>query len=229
MADDLTRRDFQRSLAVGSALVGFSATPAVAVSETPAILGGKPSRSTPFPSWPQIATNDEQSWMNVLREGKWCRLDGSHATEFERAWARTLGVAHCLATSCGTTALFTTINALDIGPGDEVIVPPYTFVATVNPVLLQNALPVFVDSDIETFQIDASKIEAAITPNTRAILPVHLGGSTADMDTILAVAAKHGVAVLEDACQAHLAEWKGRKVGGLGHWLLQLSGFEEPQ
>jgi len=216
MADHLTRRDFQRSLAVGSALVGLSAAPAVAVSETPAILGGKASRSTPFPSWPQIAANDEQSWMNVLREGKWCRLDGSHATEFERAWAQTLGVAHCLATSCGTTALFTTLNALDIGPGDEVIVPPYTFVATVNPVLLQHALPVFVDSDIETFQIDASKIEAAITSNTRAILPVHLGGSTADMDTILAVARKRSIAVVEDACQAHLAEWKGRKVGGLG-------------
>ena len=90
MADDLTRRDFHRSLAVGSALVGLSAAPAVAVSETPAILGGKRSRTTPFTSWPQMAPNDEQGWMNVLREGKWCRLDGSHATEFERAWARTL-------------------------------------------------------------------------------------------------------------------------------------------
>jgi dTDP-4-amino-4,6-dideoxygalactose transaminase len=154
--------------------------------------------------------------MNVLREGKWCRLDGNHAAEFEKAWANTLGVQHCVATSCGTTALVTTLNDLDIAPGDEVIVPPYTFVATVNPVLLQHALPIFVDSDIETFQIDASKIEAAITPNTRAILPVHLGGSPADMDTILAVAAKHRIPVVEDACQAHLAEWKGKKVGGLG-------------
>jgi dTDP-4-amino-4,6-dideoxygalactose transaminase len=105
---------------------------------------------------------------------------------------------------------------LDVGPGDEVIVPPYTFVATVNVVLLQHALPVFVDTDIDTFQIDARKIDAAITPNTRAILPVHLGGSPADMDTILAVAAKRRVAVVEDACQAHLAEWKGHKVGSLG-------------
>ena len=216
MANDVTRRDFHRSLTVGSALMGLAAAPAVAVEETPAILGGKPARSAAFNSWPKVKANDEQSWMNVLREGKWCRLDGNHAAEFEKAWANTLGVQHCLATSCGTTALVTTLNALDIAPGDEVIVPPYTFVATVNPVLLQHALPVFVDSDIETFQIDASKIEAAITPNTRAILPVHLGGSPADMDTILAVAAKHRIPVIEDACQAHLAEWKGKKVGGLG-------------
>jgi len=216
MADDVTRRNFNRSLAAGSALMGLAAAPAVALDETPAILGGKPARSAAFNSWPKVKANDEQSWMNVLREGKWCRLDGKHAAEFEKAWANTLGVQHCLATSCGTTALVTTLNALDIAPGDEVIVPPYTFVATVNPVLLQHALPVFVDSDIETFQIDASKIEAAITPNTRAILPVHLGGSPADMDTILAVAAKHRIPVIEDACQAHLAEWKGKKVGGLG-------------
>ncbi len=216
MANDVTRRDFNRSLAAGSALMGLAAAPAVAVDETPAILGGKPARSAPFTSWPKIKSNDEQSWMNVLREGKWCRLDGNHATEFEKAWANMLGVQHSLATSCGTTALVTTLNALDISPGDEVIVPPYTFVATVNPVLLQHALPIFVDSDIETFQIDASKIEAAITPNTRAIMPVHLGGSPADMDTILAVAAKHRIPVVEDACQAHLAEWKGKKVGGLG-------------
>jgi perosamine synthetase len=216
MANDFTRRDFNRSLAAGSALMGLAAAPAVAVDETPAILGGKPARSSAFTSWPKIKANDEHSWMNVLREGKWCRLDGNHATEFEKAWANTLGVQHCLATSCGTTALVTTLNALDIAPGDEVIVPPYTFVATVNPVLLQHALPVFVDSDIETFQIDASKIEAAITPNTRAILPVHLGGSPADMDTVLAVAAKHRIPAIEDACQAHLAEWKGKKVGGLG-------------
>jgi perosamine synthetase len=216
MAEDVTRRDFHRSVLGASALASVAAAPAVASEEIPALLGGKPTRSAPFPSWPVIEENDERSWMSVLREGKWCRLDGNRATEFERAWAKTLGVEHCTATSCGTTALSTTLNALDIAPGDEVIVPPYTFVATVNVVLLQHALPIFVDSDIETFQIDATKIEAAITPKTRAILPVHLGGSPADMDTILATASKHNVPVVEDACQAHLAEWKGKKVGGLG-------------
>ena len=96
------------------------------------------------------------------------------------------------------------------------IVPPYTFIATINAVLLQYALPVFVDTDPETFQIDAKKIEAAITERTAAIMPVHLGGNVADMDAILAVARKHKLPVIEDACQAHLAEWRGKKVGTLG-------------
>ena len=216
MGDDLTRRDFHRSAIGGVAAAGFMAAPAVAVQEAPALLGGKPVRTAPFPSWPKVEANDERGQSDVLHGGNWCRLDGNHATEFETAWAKTLGAAHCLATASGTSALSTTLNALDISPGDEVIVPPYTFVATINVVMLQHALPVFVDSDIETFQIDATKIEAAITPNTRAILPVHLGGSPADMDTILTVADKHGIPVVEDACQAHMAEWKGRKVGTLG-------------
>jgi dTDP-4-amino-4,6-dideoxygalactose transaminase len=100
--------------------------------------------------------------------------------------------------------------------GDEVIVPPYTFVATINAVLAMHALPVFVDTDPRTFQIDAKKIEAAISPRTVAIVPVHLGGNVADLDAVTAVAAKHRVPVLEDACQAHLAEWKGKKVGTFG-------------
>jgi dTDP-4-amino-4,6-dideoxygalactose transaminase len=144
-------------------------------------------------------------------------MDGGFATRFETAWAKTLGAKYCLVTSSGTTALFTSLNALDIGPGDEVIVPPYTFVATINVVLLQRALPVFVDSDRETFQIDANKIEAAITPRTRAIMPVHLGGSPADMDKILAVAKAHDLPVIEDACQAHLGEWRNKKLSTLGN------------
>ena len=108
------------------------------------------------------------------------------------------------------------LNALGIEPGDEVIVPPYTFIATINVVLRQHALPVFVDTDINTFQIDANKIEAAISPLTKAIMPVHLGGSACDLDAILSVSRKHGVSVMEDACQAHLAEWRGRKVGTYG-------------
>ena len=108
------------------------------------------------------------------------------------------------------------MNALGIEPGDEVIVPPYTFIATVNVVLRQHALPVFVDTDINTFQIDAKKIEAAISPRTKAIIPVHLGGSAFDLDAILSVSRKHDIPVIEDACQSHLAEWRGRKVGTYG-------------
>ena len=203
---------------LGAASAGLVASQVARPASTDklALLGGSPVRRTPFPSWPVIADNEERAWMEVLRNGKWNRLDGNHAREFEEIWARTLGAKYCLATANGTSALFTSLNALGIGPGDEVIIPPYTFVATVNAVLLQHALPIFVDTDPETSQIDAGKIEAAITYRTRCILPVHLGGSPADLDTILEIGRKHKIPVLEDACQAHLAEWRHRKVSTLG-------------
>ncbi len=222
MADHTTRRSFINSAAAGTLCSGVKTAgtaPAVAQTATTtglAVLGGKPVRSVPFPSWPRIGPNEDRAWMRVLHDRKWCRIDGNHTKRFEQSWANILGAEHCLATSSGTTALITCLNALDVGPGDEVIVPPYTFVATINVVLLQHALPVFVDTDRETFQIDANKIEAAITPRTRAILPVHLGGSPADLDKILAIGQKQGLPVLEDACQAHLAEWRGKKVSTLG-------------
>ena len=149
---------------------------------------------------------------------------------FEETWARTLGAKHCVAVANGTSALITSLAALGVGPGDEVIVPPYTFVATINAVLMHHALPVFVDTDPETFQIDARKLESAITERTACILPVHIGGSPADMDAILAVAARHKLPVLEDACQAHLAEWQEPQAQHARRSrLLQLSGVQEPQ
>jgi len=217
----LTRRHFVRTtLATASAgwMSGRAARAAGLVSEEtkPALLGGKPVRTDPFPSWPKIASNDEKAWSDVLHQGRWCCLDGGFANRFEGAWARTLAAKGCVATSSGTTALHTSLNALGVGPGDEVIVPPYTFVATINVVLLQYAVPVFVDTDRETSQIDANKIESAITSRTKVIVPVHIGGSSAQMDKVLEVARKHKLAVLEDACQAHLAEWRQRKVSTLG-------------
>ncbi|NBO65683.1 MAG: DegT/DnrJ/EryC1/StrS family aminotransferase [Acidobacteria bacterium] len=185
-------------------------------STKPAILGGSPVRSTPFPTWPLVDGSEERQLLGVLHSRKWNRMEGSTVARFEREWAGRLGAEHVLATSSGTSALACAVNALDIGPGDEVLVPPYTFVATINAVLMQHALPVFVDTDRETMQINASKIESAITPRTRAILPVHLGGSVADMDTILSIAARRRLPVIEDACQSHLAEWRGKKVGTLG-------------
>src|SRR4029079_3968472 len=135
---------------------------------------------------------------------------------FESAYASLTGAKHCLATANGTSALITSLAALGIGPGDDVIFPPYTFVATINAVLLMRALPVFVDTDIDTFQIDSRKIESLITDKTKLILPVHLGGSAAALDGILDVGRRRGITVVEDACQAHLAEWRGRKVGTYG-------------
>jgi dTDP-4-amino-4,6-dideoxygalactose transaminase len=211
-----------RQASVGAASVSLAATslPAQDSSRagggTLAALGGKPVRTEPFPSWPVVEKNDIDGWNKVLLERKWCRIDGNYANTFEKAYAERTGTKYCVATANGTSALFASLNALDIGPGDEVLVPPYTFVATINAVLLQFALPVFVDTDRQTFQMDATKLEAAITPKTRCILPVHLGGNAADMDAILAVARKHSIPVLEDACQAHLGEWRGRKLGSLG-------------
>jgi perosamine synthetase len=215
-----SRREFLNTTLAGALGLGLTSRPvSVSTSKSSgalAVLGGKPVRTKPFPFWPIIESNDEESWADVLHKKRWCRLDGNYASRFEDAWAETLGARYCLGTSSGTTALFTSLNALDIGPGDEVLVPPYTFVATINVVLLQHALPVFVDTDCNTFQMDTGKIEAAMTPRTRCILPVHLGGSPAEMDKILEIAQRHKVRVLEDACQAHLAEWRHRKVSTLG-------------
>jgi dTDP-4-amino-4,6-dideoxygalactose transaminase len=217
MREPRSRRGFLGAISSAAGAIGLAPRHAAArADETPALLGGKPVRSRPFPGWPVIRENDEKAWMEVLRKGRWCRLGGDYANEFEAAWAKTLGARHCLAVANGTSALITSLAALGVGPGDEVIVPPYTFVATVNAVLMHHALPIFVDTDPETFQIDARKIEAAITEKTRCIIPVHLGGASADLDAIALIAARHKIPVLEDACQAHLAEWRGRKVSTLG-------------
>ncbi|MEO8075826.1 MAG: DegT/DnrJ/EryC1/StrS family aminotransferase [Acidobacteriota bacterium] len=171
-------------------------------------------RRAPFPSWPVADAREEDALVRVIRSGRWNR--GDSVASFETAYAALTGAKRCLATANGTSALIITLAGLGVRAGDEIIVPPYTFIATINAVLLMRALPVFVDTDLETFQIDARKIEQAITGRTRVIMPVHLGGSAADLDTIMEVARRRGVTVVEDACQAHLAEWRGRKVGTYG-------------
>jgi dTDP-4-amino-4,6-dideoxygalactose transaminase len=159
---------------------------------------------------------EEDALLGVLRSKVWNRGSGKHVAGFEKAYAALTGAKGCLATANGTSALYITLASLGIGPGDEVILPPYTFVATVNVILAVHAMPVFVDSERETFQIDHRKIEAAITDRTAAIMPVHLGGGAANLDAILETAGKHKIPVVEDACQAHLAEWHGRKLGTWG-------------
>jgi dTDP-4-amino-4,6-dideoxygalactose transaminase len=221
MTRKLSRRGFIGGVVAGAtALRPRRASPsAVTVTtgdDTPALLGGAPVRREPFPAWPVADQSEERALAEVIRSGQWYRVGGQQVDRFEAAYAKLTGSPHCLATANGTSALIVSLQALGVGAGDEVIVPPYTFVATVNAVLLLHALPVFVDTDPDTFLIDARRIEAAITDRTRAIVPVHLGGSAADLDTILEVAARRGVPVVEDACQAHLSEWKGRKVGTWG-------------
>jgi perosamine synthetase len=209
-----SRRRFIGALAASGFAAARGRVLAAQAASRPALLGGTPVRSAAFPSWPVRDETETRALDAVVSSGRWNR--GPQVERFEAEYARLTGAVHCLATANGTAALITTLTALGVGPGDEVIVPPYTFVATVNAVLLRHALPVFVDTDVETFQIDAHKVAAAMTPRTKVVMPVHLGGAAADLDTILAAAGTRGVAVLEDACQAHLAEWKGRKVGTLG-------------
>ena len=182
----------------------------------PAILGGPKAFTGKWQGWPVIGQIEEKELLDVLKSSKWCRLDGKTTPGFELEYQKLTGAKHALGVSSGTSALFTMLGALNIGPGDEVIIPPYTFIATYNVVALHYALPIFVDTDIESFQIDPNKIESAITDRTRVIMPVHIGGSPADMDRILSISEKHKIPVIEDACQAHLAEWKGKSVGNWG-------------
>ena len=168
--------------------------------------------------WPVWDDSDARGLLDVLNSGRWGRLTGKHVIEFEERWRETMQAQHCIATSSGTTALLTTLGALNIGPGDEVILPPYTFVATFNAISDYFALPVFVDSDLESMQIDAHKIAQAVTENTKLLLPVHIAGTPADLDTIGQVAKEKNIPFIEDACQAPLAVWRGQPVGthGLG-------------
>lgn len=141
---------------------------------------------------------------------------GDEVAQFERDFAAYCGAKHAIAVNSGTSALHLALMAAGVGPGDEVITVPFTFVATVAAIRYTGATPIFVDVDPVTFNMDPAKLEAVITPRTKAILPVHLYGQMADMDPILEVAHKWGLQVIEDACQAHGAEYKGRRAGSLG-------------
>jgi dTDP-4-amino-4,6-dideoxygalactose transaminase len=141
---------------------------------------------------------------------------GEEVAGFERDFAAYCGATHAIAVNSGTSALHLALLAAGIGAGDEVVTIPFTFVATVSAICYTGAQPVFVDIDPRTFTMDPAKLEQAITPRTKAILPVHLYGQMADMDAILEIARRHGVPVIEDACQAHGAEYNGRRAGSLG-------------
>jgi dTDP-4-amino-4,6-dideoxygalactose transaminase len=218
-----TRREFvkQNSIAGIGAAVALGAAPTLLANcatetGTPAIIGGQKIRTKEWPAWPiwdQVA--DEEIVLKTLRSGIWSRA--GMVAEFEKKWAETIGSKRCLAVVNGTNALIVALVQAGIGGGDEVIVPPYTFIATVIAILQTGAMPVFTDTDPETFQIDAGKIEAKITSRTKAILPVHILGLPADMIRIMEIAKKHNLIVIEDACQAWLAEIDHKKAGTFGH------------
>ena len=214
----LSRREFLERTSAGLAAAG--AVPrGFAVSGNPkalALHGGTPVRSAPFPGWPQTTEIEEQNILKSLRNHRWCTTDGEFIPKFEKAWAAKVGSRGCVITPCGTHALQMALEVLGVGPGDEVITSPYTYIATVDAIMMGYSLPVFADSDLKTFQLDPDDIEHRITERTRAIMPVHIYGAPANLDKVLAIGRKHNIPVIEDACQAHQAEWKGKKVGTWG-------------
>src|SRR5882757_4696321 len=156
----------------------------------------------------------DQAVLAVLESSQF--VLGPEVAAFEEEFAAYSGARHGVAVNSGTSALHLALLAAGVGPGDEVITVPFTFVATVAAIRYTGARPVFVDIDPRSFTMDPEALSEAITPRTKAILPVHLYGQPADMDPIVTIARRHGVAVIEDAAQAHAAEYKGRRVGSLG-------------
>ena len=166
------------------------------------------------PARPEIGDAEIDAAVRVLRSGM--VVQGPEVRAFEEEFSPHVGGAHCVAVNSGTSALHLALLAMGIGPGDEVLVPSFSFAASANAIRLVGADPVFVDIDPASFCLDPSAAEAAITPRTRAVMPVHLYGHPADMTAIGALAERHGLLVLEDAAQAHGAQWAGRAVGSFG-------------
>ncbi len=181
-----------------------------------AILGGEKVHTGSWPEWPVWDQTAESGIVAMLRTGRWWRGSGEHVEEFEKKYAALMGAKQCVATASGTTALITALGVMGVDAGDEVLVSPYTFIATYNSIFFHKALPVFVDTDPETFLLNPAKMESRITDRTVAVLPVHIYGLPVDMDSVNKVAREHNLKVVEDACQAWLAEYRGKRVGTLG-------------
>jgi dTDP-4-amino-4,6-dideoxygalactose transaminase len=182
-----------------------------------ALLGGRPVRTRPFTSWPVFGKAEEIRLLRALRSGRWGRLDGVEVTRFEERFASQHGCRYGIAMVNGTVSLRLGLMAAGLRAEDEVIVPPYTFFSTASAVIEANMVPVFADIDLNTFNLDPQAVAAAITPRTRAVIPVHFAGQPADMDAIMAVARERNLVVIEDAAHAHGASYRNRPAGSLGH------------
>jgi len=181
-----------------------------------ALTGGAKSKKKMFPVWPQYDDAERQALREVLESRTWWRTPGTKTLSFEKEFAAFHEARHGVAVTNGTAALEVTMAALGIGPGDEVIVPDFTFVATASAVLAAGALPVTVDVSAETHCIDPEAAEAAITSRTKAVVAVHMGGHAADLDALGTIARKRGIRLVEDCAHAHGSEWRGRRVGAIG-------------
>lgn len=169
-----------------------------------------------FPVAEPALIGNEKAYVMDCLDSTWISSNGKYIGRFEAAFAALCQVDHALACNNGTAALHLALRGLDVGPGDEVIVPTLTYIATANAVTYCGARPVFVDSEASTWNIDPDLIEEKITPQTRGIIVVHLYGLPADMDPIMKLARKHGLFVIEDAAQAHGAEYRGQRIGSIG-------------
>lgn len=179
-----------------------------------AINGGKPVRKKDFPSWPILAEEERKNLSEVFERGKWWY--GEKVKEFEEKFATFQDAKYGIACTNGTAALEASLIAGGIGAGDEVIVPPYTFVATATAVLKVNAIPIFADINIETANIDPEDVKKKITPKTKAIVPVHFAGLPCDMDLLGDMARRYNLRIIEDACHSWGSKWKGKGTGALG-------------
>jgi perosamine synthetase len=166
--------------------------------------------------WPEITQEDKEAVLAVLERSVLTGVHGPEVTALEQAWATFTGSSHSLCFNSGTAALHAALYAAGVGPGDEVITSAFSFSGSFHPILQQNAVPIFVDVDPRTYNIDAARIEAKISDRTKVLMPVHIHGLPADMDEIMALAEKHGLIVVEDACQAHGATYRGRMAGTIG-------------
>lgn len=182
-----------------------------------AIFGGRKVREKPFAGWPVFGAPEEDRLLRALRSGKWGKLHGGEVAEFEHRFAAMHGCKHGIGVVNGTVSLRIALMASGIPAESEVIVPPYTFLATASAVVEANAVPVFADIDLETFNLDPRAVEQAVTPRTRAVIPVHMGGQPADMDRLMAMARRRHLVVIEDAAHAHGASYAGRPAGSLAH------------
>jgi dTDP-4-amino-4,6-dideoxygalactose transaminase len=181
-----------------------------------ALNGGSKTKQKSFPVWPQFDDRERKALNDVLDSRVWWRTPGTKTLEFERSFAKFHGAKHGIAVTNGTAALEVAMSALGILPGDEVIIPDFTFVATASAVLYAGAMPVTVDVSPDTHCIDPQLAERAITSRTKAIIAVHMGGHPANLDALTSLANRKGIALVEDSSHAHASEWNGKRIGSFG-------------
>jgi perosamine synthetase len=224
---DFTRRKFIATISTGSVVAAVSSsipafgniTPVNNNTDKLAILGGTPvAKDKVWPDWPYVDEKVVEEIVKTTRSGIWCRIQSPNGTvpTFEQEFAKLLGTNTSVSTGSGTQSLNTAVEALGIGPGDEIITSPYTDPGTIQSILVSRALPVMADIDPDSFQIDPDEIERKITKRTKALMPVHIMGQPCNMERIMAIAKKNNLKVIEDSCQAILAEYQGKKIGTIG-------------